>query len=54
MYGGLFKIFLFLNPANIFLHKVSKEDSLNDIPSNLPSTFYGFPLFVAPRILVKH
>ena len=46
---GWFAIVLLPNLANISLHTVSKKDSSNDIPSDLPSALYGSPLFVAPR-----
>ena len=49
-YGSWFTIALLFNYANISLHTVSKKDSSNDIPLNLPNTFYGYPLFMALRI----
>ena len=44
---GLVCNYKFRNPVKISLNILPKKDSLNDTPTDLPSTFYGSPIFVA-------
>ena len=50
MCSGWFETAIFPNPSNIYLHIASKKYSLNDTPSNIPSTFDGYPIFMTSRI----